>query len=285
MKKISTTTGSQLQFVASLEPGKVSCITVQETTCSDTDVARMNISPDDSHMAFLTASKLTSYENAEHSEMYTYTPATGEPQCVSCLPNGAPPTSDVTASHNGLFMTNDGRTFFDTSDALVPADTNEVEDVYEFVDGRARLISSGTAAGNESFGLVGFGTRPGLIGVSADGTDVYFATFDVLVGQDRNGDAIKIDDARTGGGFPFNPPPPGCAAADECHGPSTSAPPPPSGGTAAELGNTGNLKPGRTNRRKGNSKKKSAHRERGHSKHVHHRKAKHKRQGKRHGNG
>ena len=52
------------------------------------------------------------------------------------------------------------------------------------------------------------GTRPGLVGVSADGTDVFFATYDVLVGQDRNGDSIKIYDARTGGGFPFVPPKP-----------------------------------------------------------------------------
>ena len=36
--------------------------------------------------------------------------------------NRPPPTS--TASHNGRFMTDDGRTFFDTDDALVPQDTN-----------------------------------------------------------------------------------------------------------------------------------------------------------------
>ena len=33
-------------------------------------------------------------------------------------------------------MTNDGRAFFSTDDALVPHDTNELEDVYEYVDGR-----------------------------------------------------------------------------------------------------------------------------------------------------
>ena len=65
---------------------------------------------------------------------------------------------------------------------------------------------------------------PGLVGVSADGTDVYFATYDTLVGQDRNGEALKIYDARTGGGFPFTPPVPPCVAADECHGPSSAAP-------------------------------------------------------------
>ena len=55
---------------------------------------------------------------------------------MSCLPNGAPPTSDVWASSNGIFMTNDGRTFFSTSDALVPRDTDGLRDIYEYVEGR-----------------------------------------------------------------------------------------------------------------------------------------------------
>ena len=45
--------------------------------------------------------------------------------CVSCLPSGAPPTTNVEASLNGLFMTNDGRAFFSTGDALVPQDTDD----------------------------------------------------------------------------------------------------------------------------------------------------------------
>ena len=32
------------------------------------------MSPDGNHMAFLTASRVTSYENAQHTEMYTYSP-------------------------------------------------------------------------------------------------------------------------------------------------------------------------------------------------------------------
>ena len=56
-------------------------------------------------MAFLTASQVTSYDNAGYLEMYTYDPATGEIHCVSCIPDGAPPTSNVEASDNGLFMT------------------------------------------------------------------------------------------------------------------------------------------------------------------------------------
>ena len=52
-------------------------------------------------------------------------PSTRKIVCVSCIPSGAPPTSDVGASQDGLFMTNDGRAFFTTNDALVHGDTNE----------------------------------------------------------------------------------------------------------------------------------------------------------------
>ena len=44
--------------------------------------------------------------------------------CVSCIPDGAPPTADVEASQNGPFMSDDGRIFFSTADPLVPADAD-----------------------------------------------------------------------------------------------------------------------------------------------------------------
>jgi hypothetical protein len=50
-------------------------------------------------------------------------------------------------------------------------------------------------------------------------------------------------DARIGGGFPFVPPRPGCAAADECHGAGSAAPAPSLNGTGASLRNSGNLQP------------------------------------------
>ena len=43
------------------------------------------------------------------------------------------------------------------------------------------------------------------MGVSPNGVDVYFATFDTLVPQDLNGAFLKFYDARTGGGFEFTP--------------------------------------------------------------------------------
>ena len=76
----------------------------------------------------------------------------------------------------------------------------------------------------------------GLECVSADGTDVYFSTFDTLVPEDENGQFIKFYNARIGGGFPFNAPPPPCKAADECHGGGSIGPASPRVGTGAGAG-------------------------------------------------
>jgi hypothetical protein len=122
-------------------------------------------------------------------------------------------------------MTDDGRAFFSTDDALVHGDTNHAIDVYEYVDGHPQLITTGTGetsvAGGFASALL---NPPGLSGVSADGRDVYFSTYDTLVSQDHNGLFLKFYDARAGGGFPALPPPPPCEAADECHG-AGSVPP------------------------------------------------------------
>jgi hypothetical protein len=236
--------GGKLKFVAALEPSGVACLEQQFAFyCSVTAVARLQTTPNDEFMAFVTGSKVTAYDNQGHAEMYRYTPDTEELICVSCKLNGKPPTGEVTGSHNGRYMTDDGRTFFETEDALVSQDTNEARDVYEYVDGRPQLITGGTAASNEIFGIGTVMAKPGLIGVSSNGLDVFFSTFDTLVGQDRNGESLKVYDARSGGGFQFTPPVPPCVAADECHGASSEAPSTAPSGTGAELGAGGNLEP------------------------------------------
>jgi hypothetical protein len=167
--------------------------------------------------------------------MYTYDPAERTIKCVSCRPDGKPPISDVKGSTNGLFMSFDGRTFFSTRDSLTPRDANENIDVYEFTDGRPQLITTGTSddAGNEF-------QHPGLVGVSGNGVDVFFTTFQTLLSQDENGEQIKFYDARVNGGFPAEPLNPPCQAADECHGEVPAAPAPPEIGSSAQLGNGGN---------------------------------------------
>ena len=230
------------------------------SNCSAGPVVRMQVSPNDTHVAFLTASKITAYENAGYLEMYTYDPTTGNIICVSCIPDGASPTSNVEASDNGLFMSNDGRTFFSTDDALVPQDTDGIRDVYEYVEGRPQLISSGT--GSKEVGLTVAGTglaKTGLIGVSANGTDVYFSTYDSLVARDHNGGSLKFYDARTDGGFPEYPPAAPCEAADGCTGRESSPEPPTQNGTGAEVSG-GNLPPSaKAHKRKRRHHKRKAH--------------------------
>jgi hypothetical protein len=231
----------------------------------ETQVDRINVSPDGEHMAFLSRTEATGYVNVSlddgmpkdshepqaWEEMYTFDPNSGEIQCASCIPSGAPPTiatldigrepvrsnKDVTASQSGRFMSNDGRVAFATADALVPTDTNRLIDVYEFTDDRPQLITSGSGdRDTQGGGIFNPTVHTGLESFSQNGTDLFFSTFETLVPEDLNGPFLKFYDARTNGGFPIQPPRLPCTAADECHGDSTSAPSEPSFATAAGLG-------------------------------------------------
>ena len=240
--------GGQIEFVATLDPYK--------------PATRFQVTPDGGRAAFITDSRLTTYDNAGYQEMYTYTPASGQLVCVSCNPSGAPPMSNVEGSQDGIFISDDGRAFFSTETALLSSDTNGLVDVYEYVEGRPRLISSGVASIQQS----SFG-ESGLVGVSADGTDAYFVTFDRLVAGDQNGQLLRIYDARAGGGFPQTTTAAPCAAADECHGPPAQTGPLPAIGSSANLGDGGNLSH-------------AHHKVRKHKRHLKHKKH-HKKKGRR----
>ena len=139
-------------------------------------------------------------------------------------------------------MADDGRTFFSSKDQLDPRDKDgTITDVYEYVDGRPQLITTGQAnrdftGGSEVFSLISTSAYVGLEAVSHTGVDVYFSTFETLVNRDHNGEYVKFYDARTGGGFPEEPELLPCEAADECHGADSSAPPPPAINSAGNLG-------------------------------------------------
>ena len=227
------------------------------TPATNRPLTRIQVSPDNGHAALLTSSRLTAFDNAGLRQMYTYDTALGAIRCVSCPPGGQAPTFDVETSQQGFFMADDGRTFFTTADALVPKDTNNLRDSYEFVDGRAQLISTGTAAQDIAYaGLAGIAAVAGIVGVSADGRDVYFGTFDSIVDADQNGPRYKIYDARTGGGFPFDPPLAPCVAADECHGPGSPEPALPPVSTEARVKSGNRARPpGKKARKCGKARK------------------------------
>ena len=210
----------------------------EREACTTGPILRMQVTPDGSHMAFLTAQRLTSYDNAGHLEIYSYTPATGALVCDSCNPDGRPATAD-TLRQPGRPLPHRRRPHLLLHRRIpLPRDTNGGEDVYEFVDGAPHLITPGTgiAAAYDSSSYVNtLDAQPGLVGVSANGTDVYFFTEDTLTAEDRNGHFLKFYDARTNGGFPQPTPAQPCAAAEECHGPGTEAPSPFARGTVATL--------------------------------------------------
>lgn len=148
----------------------------------------------------------------------------GELSCASCAPSGAPGSADAgvtfrgsagaarTTSHLNHPLTDDGRwAFFGTSQALLPEDRNTSLDVYryELASGDLRLLSSGNPDAGDAY----------FMDASASGDDVFFATREQLVGQDNDA-SYDLYDARVGGGFASqNPPPlPPTCLGDTCRG-------------------------------------------------------------------
>jgi hypothetical protein len=212
--------------------------------------------PDGRVLVFESHANLTGYDSDGHSEIYMY--VAGEEPSLSCLscspalldagsdahlqvPIGADPlavTNGQVPIHN---VTSDGRTvFFQTGDALVPDDVDQVDDVYEWSAmgpggcnvpaGCLALISSGHSSADNY-----------LFAATPDGHDVFFSTGDQLLGADTDPTA-SIYDARIGGGFPE-------PAVDPCEGEGCKAqpesPPPLAGPGSTATGESGNVKPGK----------------------------------------
>ena len=135
------------------------------------------------------------------------------------------------------YLSDEGRLFFDSSDALVPQDVNGTQSVYEYepagvggangcsaslsiyVPGAAGcvgLISSGTAAGEAVF-----------VDAGESGDDVFFETTARLTGQDTD-NALDIYDAHAcATGSPCrveSPAPPACTTADACRAAASPEP-------------------------------------------------------------
>ncbi len=222
--------GSAPNFIATLSPNDpVVLDAVKEAGTRRT--ADFQVAPSGEFAAFTSTQQLGEYNNAGYLEVYRYDAATEALNCASCDPTSAEATGNATLAADGLSLTDDGRVFFNSTDALSPRDLDEKEDAYEWEEDGFEfehgLTSCKTHGG--CVDLVSTGTNrfdSSLLGVSADGTDAYFFTRDTLVPQDQNGDLVKLYDARELGGFPYTPPQPLCAASDECHGPGTPPPGP-----------------------------------------------------------
>lgn len=204
--------------------------------------------PDGSVFLFKSRAALTNYDSEGYAEIYRYDSVADELQCLSCDPIGVPASSDSTLqsetgeSSKKLFsplawpenLRADGRrAFFESSEALVAADTDGRQDIYEWEadgvgsctkpGGCVYLISSPHSTRNEY-----------LWAVSESGDDVFVLSGDLLLPADADA-TLSIYDARALGGFPEPNPPAECLG-EACQ-PSVSAPGDPTPGLQGRGGN------------------------------------------------
>ncbi len=161
----------------------------------------------------------------EHAQVYVYDYETGRIACASCNPTGAPSTSNASfedesdqvlenkaKTYLSHPLSEDGRlVFFDSSDALLPQDTNGRRDVYEYdtITGSLHMISSGGCNCDSYF-----------VDASPDGSNVFITSRQRFVQIDFD-NAADIYDVRIDGGLAAQnrPAPVGCEG-DDCQGPA-----------------------------------------------------------------
>ena len=171
------------------------------------------VSADGTRLAFLASAQIGDYENAGQPEVYLHTLGQGL-ACVSCNPTGERPLGPASmpgAIRNGSslriykprnLVADGARLYFDSFDGLVPQDSNNDWDVYQW---EAQGIGTCTTAGG-CVNLISNGRSEGgarFIDASTDGTDVFFTTDGSLVTSDPG--SVDLYDARVNGGFPAPP--------------------------------------------------------------------------------
>ena|GEM_PF-4554667 len=184
-------------------------------------------SPSGRYFVFVAGGKLNFYDAV-----------TEEVTCASCFPDGTPGAASLPnlinrtiGNHYPHSLTDSGQFFFTSSSRLVAADVNGVNDVYEYKDGKLKLVSPGNAPFPATFA-----------DISDDGRDVFFTTQQKLVGRD-NDQSVDIYDARIDGGLPAqSPPTPQECLRDDCKATPNAGPELPFGGSEA-LSGPENVKP------------------------------------------
>lgn len=223
------------------------------------------VSPDGRYFAFMSERSLTGYDNIDavsgkpDEEVYLYDAPEHRTVCASCDPTGARPigisdnpaplvdpgsiwteTDEKRPAHwlagnlptwrlgpyQPRYLSNNGRLFFDSHEALVPQDTNGLEDPYEYEpvgvgdctsgnvtfsersDGCVNLISSGTSSSESVF-----------LDASENGDDAFFITAGRLTSSDYD-TAYDIYDAHVCSEavpcFSAPVPSPPCTSGDSC---------------------------------------------------------------------
>jgi hypothetical protein len=248
------------------------------------------ISPNGRWLTFMSDEELTGYDNHDavngrpDVEVYLYDALSNRLVCASCNPTGARPVGaeynkrDLVAGsltegtweaanlppwttanyfesrYQPRFLSDSGRLFFDSRDALVPQDVDGTQDVYEWEPpgvgdcttaspgfsegsgGCVRLISSGASAEESAF-----------MDASESGGDVFFITLAKLTPQDFD-NALDVYDAHecTAQSPCVAPPPvapPACATGDACKAAPTPQPSIFGAPSSATFSGAGNVSP------------------------------------------
>jgi hypothetical protein len=160
--------------------------------------------PDGRYLVFSTSDRLLASDTDEATDVYRYDAQTGallrlstDTQGTGGNEPGFAASLFFAAGRGRRELTSDGSTVvFETAEALSPADTDGVTDVYQWHEGQVSLISSG---GGQA------------IGITPSGQDIYFLTgvTNISVGK-------AVLDARIAGGFPLNTPEP--CSGEACQG-------------------------------------------------------------------
>lgn len=266
------------------------------------------VSSDGRWLAFMSNRNLTGYDTRDAAtgspdeEVYLYDASSSTLACASCNPTGARPVGVEPINANPVFppsppfaaivpgweqasgffadfyqpryLSNSGRLFFDSTDALVPRDVNGGMDVYQYepegVPAGEHACTSASTSGSEVFkpahgfeveggkgeelagcvGLISSGTAPEgstFLDASETGGDVFFLTTSKLAPQDFD-HAYDVYDAHECMVASPCPPvqaeqPPPCATEGSCR--AAPAPQPSIYGapSSATFNGAGNLTP------------------------------------------
>jgi hypothetical protein len=226
IRYIATVEQIDLEGVPALDNWTSYAVSAFEGDARGPGGASSRSTPDGHVLAFESAAQLTDYSNDGHTEIYRYDDRDESLICVSCNSLQAPAVADArlqaykelsgdhgaasTVVHN---LSEDGnRVFFETEEALVGGDVDEVNDIYEWhQDNEASapvldLISSGQSMEYPPLQLSGYRAPLNiLLGVTPTGDDVVFFSQDALTEDAGVGGALAIYDARVNGGFPSSP--------------------------------------------------------------------------------
>jgi hypothetical protein len=236
----------------------------------------VRVSPNGHWLTFLSGQELTGYDSRDavtgnpDEEVYLYNGQSEKLVCASCDPDGARPLGEssvpswirynlTNALYQPRYLSDSGRLFFNSEDALVPGDVNGAEDVYEYEplgvpQGSVHACASDDATfGERSDGCVdlvssGESTDPSrLMDASESGEDVFFLTNAKLASQDFDNSPDVYDAHECTGAAPCFPVaplmPPPCDTGDACKAAPTSQPAIFGAPSSATFSGAGNVTP------------------------------------------